>query len=213
MYWGSSKPESEGKGHRLRLNTDWNEVKALGPRQWTCGHCGTHTSSREGYRTLSSGEGEIRMCSSCNRPTAFLRDEQIPGAPFGEDVKHLPKDLEALYEEARRCMTIQAYSAAILLCRKILMHVAVSKGAKEGETFVEYVGFLFDRHFVPPDGKEWVDKIRTKGNEATHEIKLMDKDDAEDLLTFTGTLLRVTHEFPARAKKRTEEEQRRKNSW
>jgi len=80
------------------------------------------------------------------------------------------------------------------------MHIAVKKGAPEGGTFVSYVNYLSDNHYVPPDAKDWVDHIRTKGNEANHEIVLMTKEDAEDLVAFVEMLLRIMFEFPHKAK-------------
>ena len=76
------------------------------------------------------------------------------------------------------------------------MNIAVSKGAKEGLKFIEYVEHLSDVGYVPPDGKDWVDHIRKKGNEATHEISIMDKEGAEELITFIEMLLKFIYEFP-----------------
>ncbi len=84
------------------------------------------------------------------------------------------------------------------------MNIAVAKSAEQGLNFSDYVQFLSDKGYVPPDGKEWVDHIRTKGNEATHEIALMTKDDAEDLITFSEMLLRFIFEFPSRIKEKEE---------
>src|SRR5262249_12971361 len=95
-------------------------------------------------------------------------------------------------------MTVNAFTAAVLLCRKILMNIAVSKGASEGQQFIEYVEYLEKKGYVPPDGKQWVDHIRQKGNEATHQIKPMWRPDGEDLIRFTEMLLRFVYEFPAR---------------
>ena len=80
------------------------------------------------------------------------------------------------------------------------MHVAVEKGAEEGKPFLEYVEYLSQKGYVPPDGKGWVDYIRTKGNEANHEIKIMSFADASDLITFSEMLLKFVYEFPAKVK-------------
>jgi len=48
------------------------------------------------------------------------------------------------------------------------------------------------------DGKGWVDHIRKKGNEANHEIVIMKKGDALDLITFIEMLLKFIYEFPSR---------------
>jgi hypothetical protein len=120
----------------------------------------------------------------------------MPGIPFGQPVAHLPTDIEALYLEARRCTSASAYTASVLLCRKLLMNVAVSLGAKAGEPFIFYVEYLAANGYVPPNGKGWVDHIRKKGNEATHEIHLMKQGDAEELISFLEMLLKFIYEFP-----------------
>jgi hypothetical protein len=90
-----------------------------------------------------------------------------------------------------------AYPAAVLACRKLLRHIAVSKGAPSGAKFVDYVEFLAANNYVPPSAKEWVDHIRKKGNEANHEITIMGRDEAEELITFSEMLLKLVFEFPA----------------
>ena len=77
------------------------------------------------------------------------------------------------------------------------MNVAVQKAAAENLKFIEYVEYLSNNGYVPPDGKSWVDHIRQKGNEATHEIQLMGKKDAEDLIVFSEMLLKFIYEFPS----------------
>ncbi len=78
------------------------------------------------------------------------------------------------------------------------MNIAVAQGAPEGKKFIEYVKHLADSGFVPPNGHGWVDHIRSKGNEATHEIALMEEKDAKDLISFCEMLLRFIFEFPNR---------------
>lgn len=82
------------------------------------------------------------------------------------------------------------------------MHIAVAKGAKEGQSFISYVEFLASKGYVPPDSESWVDHIRKQGNEANHKIVIMKDDDAKDLLSFIGMLLRIIYEFPANAARR-----------
>lgn len=127
----------------------------------------------------------------------------MPGVPFGNPVSDISDDSVAkLYDEARYIMAVDGFTAVVLACRKLLMHIAVSKGAKPGESFVSYVDFLADNNYIPPDARPWVDRIRTRGNEANHEIVIMSKDDAEELVTFVEMLLKLIYEFPAAIKKR-----------
>jgi hypothetical protein len=95
-----------------------------------------------------------------------------------------PEDVDAAYGEARDALAAGAPTASVLISRKVLMHIAVDKGAEAGRTFAEYVDYLADNHFVPPGGRGWVDHIRSKGNEATHEIPRASDADATQLIEF-----------------------------
>jgi hypothetical protein len=127
----------------------------------------------------------------------------VPGPAIGNVVKDIAESsVGDIYEEARRAASAGSYTAAVLCLRKLLMHVAISKGAKPGDTFIAYVEFLAANNYVPPDAKDWVDHIRKRGNEATHEITIMKKEDAEELLAFSEMLLKVIYEFPAAMKRK-----------
>jgi len=136
------------------------------------------------------------------RPTFF--DEsgatkvQIPGVSFGNPVEHLPEDVAKLYEEVRSVTSAGAYTSAVLGCRKLLMHIAVGKGATAGESFIRYIEYLDQNHFTPPGRTPWVDRIRQHGNEANHEIVMMTNDDAQDLVAFSEMLLKFVYEFPGK---------------
>jgi len=93
-------------------------------------------------------------------------------------------------------MSSQAYTPAVLACRKILMNVAVSVGAKAGESFASYVEFLAKEGYIPPNGKHWSITSGPSPNEANHEITLMSKDEAEKLITFVEFMLKFIYELP-----------------
>jgi hypothetical protein len=76
------------------------------------------------------------------------------------------------------------------------MHIAVDAGAPENQSFLDYVNALAAKGFIPPQGKDWVDYIRTRGNEANHEILLMGQDDSKALVSFVEMLLRFIYELP-----------------
>ena len=117
---------------------------------------------------------------------------------MGSDVQHLPSEVGPIWTEIRTGTSHGAFTSAVLSGRKLLMHIAVVQGANPGLSFVNYVDYLVDNHYAPPNSKSWVDKIRTHGNEATHEIVLKTKDDADEILTFLEMLLKFIYEFPGR---------------
>lgn len=179
----------------------WNKPENLAAYSYKCGYCSNKVSSEKGmrnYRPDTGGSNSyIYLCPSCEGPTLLSPQGNLhPSSVFGNHVGSLPVDLEGLYDEARRCTSHNCFTSAVLTCRKILMNIAVAQGAKEGLKFIEYVNYLSDSGYIPPNGKHWVDHIRKKGNEATHEIQLMSAKDAEELLVFVEMLLKFVYEFP-----------------
>lgn len=176
---------------------DWRNVEGLEPKTYVCGHCGAFVGTNRGWMTTRAGN-RIYICSSCSEPTYFGPRGQIPGVPYGGDVEFIPPESAAIYREARNCMTVSAYTAVVMLCRKLLMHVAVAEGAKEKDTFAGYVEHLVAAGYVPPKSRGWVDRIRLKANEANHEIPPIQRADAEELIALSEMVLKLVYEYPGR---------------
>jgi hypothetical protein len=195
-----------------RWEISWENLSSLPSRGYSCGYCNKPLASDKGWhgKLVTSMRGldnpRVYICHYCKCPTFFEPNGiQTPGTIFGNPVLEInDQAVESLYNEARKTTGTGCYTAAVLCSRKLLMHIAVSKGAKEGDSFINYVKFLADNNYIPPDAKDWVDHIRKKGNEANHEISIMSKQDAEELLTFIEMLLKLIYEFPALIKKKTQ---------
>jgi len=184
--------------------SDWRNTGTYESKKYKCYNCGSLVASVTGYshqeHVPRSQLEYIYICPHCHHPTYFPVDKQIPSPLIGEEVSNLPDNVRQLYREARKCTGAGAYTAAVLTCRKLLMHIAVEKGAKIGESFKKYVEYLSAKGYVPPNGKGWVDHIKDKGNEANHEIVLMTQEEAKDLITFLQMLLLFIYDFPSKVK-------------
>jgi hypothetical protein len=170
-------------------------------RAYTCGHCHQPVSANTGFQFVDAtshfADGvEIRVCYHCNRPSYFEGGQWFPAEGFGRAVAHLPDDVEAVWSEARKATASGCDTAAVLLLRKLLMHVAVDLGADPGKNFTEYVDYLAANHVIPPQASGWVDEVRQQGNIQNHEIDVASSDDARDLMAFMEYLLRGLYEFP-----------------
>lgn len=187
--------------------SNWQNTARQTSCKYKCYNCGSLVASEIGYgHQEHSARGSLEfiyICPHCHNPTYFPVGNQIPSPLLGEEVDNLPDNVKQLYKEARKCTGAGAYTAAILACRKLLMHIAVEKGAKPGESFKKYVEYLAAKGYIPPDGKEWVDHIKDKGNEANHEIVLMSQEEAKDLITFLQMLLLFIYDFPNKVKAKT----------
>ena len=180
----------------------WQRLEEIASKKFRCGYCGLNVASEKGYANIverSHIQSCIYICPNCTKPTFFdWNKRRYPGIAPGNEVQHIPDDLEKLYREARNCCSVSAFTASVLASRKMLMNIAVQQGAQEGLKFIEYVEHLAANGFIPPNGRGWVDHVRKKGNEATHEIALMTQSDAEELVAFTEMLLKFIYEFPNR---------------
>jgi hypothetical protein len=194
-------------------HTQWSHLGEIPTKSWRCAYCDKEVASNRGWvgtterfdpptRVPYTDSAYIAICPRCELPTTISeRGAQVPGVKGGEPIEHLPDDVRAIYEEARSCMSVHAATGAVLLGRKLLMHVAVAQDAKEGESFKKYVDHLAEKGIVTAGMKEWVDEIRELGNDANHEIIISTKEQAEELLTFVGMLLKVVYEYPAKGRR------------
>ncbi len=171
---------------------------AIGWHSYFCGHCGRDVSGLvPAYVSHPDGRStRWLLCSSCGEGSVRTADGTVyPGVPFGPNIEGLPDDVLGAYQEARRCMMVSAYTACELICRKILMHVAVDKRAKEGESFAKYLAHLESEGYITPPMKQWTKLIKDHGNESTHELASPDETRAQSTLMFTAELLRLVYEM------------------
>lgn len=166
---------------------------------YDCSYCGAHTAGAVVARTKedrSRIEVYWLQCTECGNGSVLDPEGALhPPAKFGPYIEGLPGTIDSAYEEARDCMSVQAYRACELLCRNLLMYVAVDQGADEGESFLTYVDYLSDEGYVTPPMKDWVDEIRRIGNKRAHELDPPDRNRAESTIMFTAELLRLIYEM------------------
>ncbi len=190
------------------MSLRWQQAERLRSKIFSCGYCNNSIASEYGYIQGSNKDGSgvqsgvIYICHQCFSPTFFdERNVQTPGVRTGENVQNIDEEtVKKLYDEARDSYSKAAYTASVLCCRKLLMHIAVSKGAETNQKFIEYVEYLSTKNYIPPDATPWVDYIRQKGNEANHEIVIMSEEEARDLISFVGMLLKLVYEFPNKSR-------------
>ncbi|NLE61804.1 MAG: DUF4145 domain-containing protein [Planctomycetes bacterium] len=185
---------------------------ASGTRRFTCGWCGRSIVSQIGLfrhdqwidvNSLSFGAmnervRDIRVCPDCGGATTFVKDEQYPRPLLGEafNAHDKPVDVQLvvdLYNEARMALSQGASSCAVLMFRKLLMHIAVEQGAGSGLRFVEHVDYLKSQGIVGRPMHGLLDRIRTDGNQENHEIVRATRERAEDLLTLVSLLIRSVY--------------------
>ena len=185
-------------GHRQVTTYDGSTGESWWP--YTCGHCGNQVSGAVVASAIESFHGNVAVrwlqCPHCHDGAVSTADGSVyPGTLFGPSLQGLPPETEGAYNEARMCFSINAFTATELMCRKILMHVAVDKGASEGATFASYIDHLQELGYITPPMEGWVTLIKTHGNRAAHDISPSTSERAKSTLLFTVQLLRSAYEM------------------
>ena len=167
-------------------------------RPITCGNCSRAVAAEVVAGGGTSGSTAWLKCPHCGEGSVRLQSGAVfPPAPAGGTVQHLPGDVAAAWREVRTAHAVAAYTASEIMCRKILMHLAVDKAqAQEGKSFASYVDALDTAGYIAPGLKPVVDVIRTRGNGATHELAASTEDDSMRTLGIVEHLLRTMYELP-----------------
>lgn len=175
---------------------DWSNTERLNPYRYKCGYCGQTVGANNGYTVRHHNDAcAIYLCPYCGRPSFMENGMMTPGSAYGQPITNLPDTVQSLYDEARNSYQAGAFTGAILICRKVLANVAVYYGAKDGQRFVKDVDYLVENGYVPEKSREWIDKIRTEGNSATHNQTAKNKSDAQRILDFVQMLLLINFKF------------------
>jgi len=165
-----------------------------------CPQCGGTQMAVIAYRPGVNDPRWLR-CVNCGLGLVENKGVAAPG------VKPLstPQGVEArereVWEEARSCLAVGANAAAVMLCRNLLLHVAIGNGLSPEDdkgrspNFDVAVNHLQSVGVITVRMKPWVDRIREVGNQANHKLEAISAEQALDVARFTEQLLRLAYEM------------------
>lgn len=120
-------------------------------------------------------------------------DERIP--------EHIRKDLD----EAKICLSVNAYRACAVMARRAIQSACIDKGADKNKKLEKQIEELAQNGIITKDLKEWADVVRWVGNDAAHpDTQDVTREDAEDILNLSEEFMHVIYVAPAIAKERKE---------
>lgn len=140
-------------------------------------------------------------CMNCKRPHVQVDQSIVPARRPLTIPKGVVGVELAAWKEVRDCLSAGAYTAAVMMCRKLLFHLAVAHGLPEKDargrapSFLKCVERLEGEGLITTPMRPWVDRIKDVGNEANHEIQPVNREVAMDVATFVEQLLRLTYEM------------------
>ncbi len=182
-----------------RLKSDQSEAWHVAE----CPECGGNQMAVLA-RTYDRADDEAlwMRCMNCRRPlTQFRGYIQSVKRPL-RDPQGITGTEAAAWSEVRSCLSVGAYTASVMLCRKLLFHIAVGHGLpakndrNRAPTFAEAVDQLESEGVITKKMRPWVDRIKDVGNDASHEITPVPQSAALDVASFTLQLLVLAYELP-----------------
>lgn len=179
----------------------------------TCPYCEARANftTRYTWEEAPPGSGPVRygvwVCDNCQQPIVGLRGQNAEPLTYHPQwvaepsLPDVPEDVAADAREAHRCLSIQAYRAAVVMARRAMQSAAYDKGAPEGN-LVDQIDWLEEHRLVTPQMKEVAHTIRLAGNLGAHPDKdgLRDvgETEAEAVIGFLDDFLNLMYEIPAR---------------
>lgn len=167
-----------------------------------CGHCGRPVAATVVQRgdSVRGAHPKIAwlLCPSCENGSVMAAEGAVwPAALAGGSVANLPEDVAQAWREARTTHGVAAHTASEMMCRKILMHLAVDvAGSKAGGTFKQFIEDLEKAGHIGPALRPSVEKVKDRGNAANHDLPASTEQDSLVTLTITEHLLRGIYEIP-----------------
>lgn len=142
-------------------------------------------------------------CVSCFRGHVDNEGTISPGVRPLDTPSVLSGDDLAAWSEVLGCLSVGANTAAVMMCRKLLFHIAVAHdlppkdASGRAPTFAKALKHLEDEDVITKRMRPWVSKIKDVGNEANHEIPRISSEDAMAVAKFTRQLIMLAYELPA----------------
>jgi hypothetical protein len=167
-----------------------------------CPHCGGPQLFRVGISSQTPFVKWLR-CPICLLGTVVNESEMSPGPKPLRVPRGLPEIDAVIWAEVRSCLAVGSNAAAVMLCRKLLFHVAVAHAMPpktdndRAPSFYAAVEHLQEQQFITAKMRPWVDRIKDIGNDANHELSPITTEQAADVATFTLQLLVLAYEMDA----------------
>lgn len=142
-------------------------------------------------------------CVNCRRGFVLNDFVASPAAQPLDTPAVLSGDELTTWTEVRTCLAGGANTAAVMMCRKLLLHIAVANGlppkdAKDrAPSFLAAIDHLEAEGVITTRMRPWVNRVKDVGNEANHELASIDGAAAKDVALFTRQLLHLAYELPA----------------
>ena len=112
----------------------------------------------------------------------------------------IPKDIKKDFQEALRCMGVNAFKATVAMCGRAIQASAIQLGAS-GKDLVNQIDDMAAKGIITNPLKEMAHDIRITRNVGVHPdkdgLKDVEEKDAKDIISFTREFFHHVYVMPA----------------
>jgi hypothetical protein len=155
-------------------------------------------------------EGDVTtrwlFCVGCKTAAVDSHGQVSPPAMEYPTPDGTPQAEKKVWEEVRECLSIHAYNAVAMLCRKLLLHLVFThersqnaQAAPRNIDFARAVQYLLDNGVITAAYQPLATEIRKIGNRANHELPDITGGEARKIASFTHYLFVSVYEMPKKA--------------
>lgn len=170
---------------------------------WLCGHCNQTVAALPIASHPSTADADqapvstFLACPSCGKGTVRVLGQTFPPSLQARPIEHVDEEVAQTWHEVRLAHAVGAYTGAVILCRKLLMHMACDRtGADAGLKFVDYIDILINSGELPKSHQDLLHSVREAGNRATHLLESVNRHDATLTIRITEACLFNLYEIP-----------------
>lgn len=147
------------------------------------------------------------LCMACGAGAVVNRVSGVsPGPKKFPTPDGTPESETVLWEEIRNCLSVSAFNAVAMLCRKLLLHLVYThersqdpQAVPRNIKFVQAVQYLLDKGVITAAHEPLAAEIKNIGNRANHELPNITQDEAYKIAQFTHFLFISVYEMPKKA--------------
>lgn len=186
-----------------------------------CPHCGKYTSVERLITTTSTTIGNrpvtfptswynskikkswwMAKCNSCEGVMLVLDEGEViypTPQPSPTDVR-IPEIIKCDIQEAKKCFSVSAFSATVVMARRAVESICIDKGANKGNPLHKQIEEIRQKGIITEDLKEWATEVRYTGNTGAHAGMQPTRQDAESILHLAEQFAHVIYVLPEMAK-------------
>jgi hypothetical protein len=112
------------------------------------------------------------------------------------DLQGLSPQIKRTYQDALNCFKLELYTPTVIMCRKTIECLCViDLRIREPYNLSDKIQRMLDEKYIDQMLYDWANTLNQFGNNAVHQFKIFNRDEARHILDFTYALIEYCLDF------------------